>query len=95
MRARGGSDGDWFRALLEGRAASIRRKHACGTAGQPAFRSAATAQLWHECRRNAMVLPLMVSFATLPMLPMACHAVLNDDNNPGIMIGSVVVPPKH
>jgi hypothetical protein len=57
------------------------------------FRSAAAAQLWHECRRNATYLPAMLLFLGLPLLVLNCFAVLNPDSNRTLLFGSISVSP--
>ena len=57
------------------------------------FRSAAVAQLWHECRRNASYLPAMMVFLGLPLLVLNCVAILNPESNRTLLFGSVAISP--
>ena len=57
------------------------------------FPSASTAQLWHECRRNAVFLPAMMAFIGLPLLALNCHAVLNPSSDRTMLFGTVTVTP--
>jgi hypothetical protein len=92
-RARTGCEGDWFRPIAERWAARGRRQYAIGNRRRP-FRSPFAAQLWHECRRNAIVLPIMIGFVGLPMLVALCLPVLNPRATPDAFVfGSTVLPP--
>jgi hypothetical protein len=73
-RARRGNDGAW--SLSRSRLSTISsRLSATARSARPPFRSAFAAQLWHECRRNAIFLPVMLGMISLPMLPMLCLQV--------------------
>jgi hypothetical protein len=67
--------------------------HLTRTRASRPFRSAATAQIWHECRRNAIYLPAMMAFLGLPLLVLNCVAVLNPESNRTMLFGSVAVSP--
>ena len=89
-RARTGSEGVWFRALTNRWAARARQRHGVGLQRRP-FRSAFAAQLWHDCRRNAIVLPVMIGFVGLPVLAMRILAVFDIGRPTPIAIGSVLI----
>ncbi|HEX2475781.1 MAG TPA: hypothetical protein VHK01_13605 [Lacipirellulaceae bacterium] len=55
------------------------------------FRSPATAQLWHEWRRNASFLPAMIALIGVPMLALNCKIALDAQANRTLMFGSVPV----
>ena len=57
------------------------------------FPTASAAQLWHECRRNAVFLPAMMAFLGLPLLALTCHAVLNPSSDRTMLFGTVTVTP--
>jgi hypothetical protein len=57
------------------------------------FPSASAAQLWHECRRNVVLLPGMMLFIGLPLLALNCHAVLNPSSDRTMLFGSISVTP--
>jgi hypothetical protein len=89
-RARSGSEGDWLRPLIERWDARARRRQAVAN-GRP-FRSAFTAQLWHECRRNAVVLPAMTAFVGVPLFLVLLLPTLSPDRQQSIAIGSTNLP---
>jgi hypothetical protein len=91
-RARAGNEGDWFRPITERWTARSRRRYVAGNR-RPPFRSAFTAQLWHECRRNAIVLPIMTAFVGLPMLAVLCLSILDPKSHDTFLFGSTVLSP--
>ncbi len=92
-RARAGSEGDWFRPVTKRWAAWSRSRYAAGHRRRP-FRSAFTAQLWQECRRNAMILPMMTGFVGLPLLVMLCLPIFNPRARDSFLFGSMVLTPQ-
>lgn len=92
-RARAGNEGDWLRPITGRWAAWSRRRYAAGNRRRP-FRSAFTAQLWHECRRNAIVLPMMTGFVGLPILVVLCLPILNPNSRDTFLFGSTVLSPQ-
>jgi hypothetical protein len=93
-RARAGSDGgEWLRTLMA-RFAARRQKHCNRAVDQRSyFRSAFGAQLWHEFRRNAIALPLMLSFISLPMMALILPASIDADASRNLMFNSVTLSP--
>jgi hypothetical protein len=90
-RARAGSQGDWLRPIADWWAAQSRRRSAARAARRP-FRSAFTAQLWHECRRNAIVLPVMNAFVSAPMFLILLLPILSPDRQQSLLFGSTNIP---
>jgi hypothetical protein len=93
-RARSGRDGDWYRRVADRVANTVGQKFAADRFGRLPFRSAASAQLWHECRRNTFVMPLMLSFVGVPFLLVMCQSVIGNRDHSGLAFGSVVIPPS-
>jgi hypothetical protein len=92
-RTRTGNESDFFESHRKKWWASIERRFSPQFREQPPFRSAAAAQLWHECRRNARMLPIMTAFVGVPMLPLMCLPILSGEKNHGLLIGSITVTP--
>jgi hypothetical protein len=93
-RARAGSEGDWLRIVADHVAAAFRPKSATSHLANRPFHSAASAQFWHECRRNAIILPVMLFFIGVPILAVMCLSVVSLKENLGIAIGSFQVTPQ-
>jgi hypothetical protein len=93
-RARAGSDGDWVRALLASVGARLQKHRRAADDVRRRFRSDFSAQLWHECRCNAIALPVMLTFVGLPMIALILPTVINDNRGKGLMIGSQYVSPS-
>jgi hypothetical protein len=92
-RARTGSEGDWFRPIIERWSARAREQYAAGSRRRP-FRSAFAAQLWHEYRRNAMVMPLLMTFVALPMFVMLSLMLLDQHPKSAMTFGSTLISPQ-
>jgi hypothetical protein len=90
-RARKGSEGDWLRPLIQRWDARVGRRQDAVYGLRP-FRSAFTAQLWHECRRNAIVLPAMTAFVGLPLFIVLLLPTLSPDRQQSFVFGSTNVP---
>lgn len=90
-RARTGSEGDWFRPITQWWASRAKQRYAAGTLRRP-FRSAFTAQLWHECRRNAILLSAMTAFVGLPMLLVLSLPILSQSRQQSLAFGSTNLP---
>jgi hypothetical protein len=90
-RARGGDDGNLdfvlepLRRALAGSIPRIRLTGKCP------FYSPASAQLWHEWRRNASFLPAMMGLIGVPMLALNCKIALDAQPDRTLMFGSVSV----
>jgi hypothetical protein len=90
-RARRGDDGNLgvvVDRLLTAIAGQVRM--GANRARRP-FRSAVAAQLWHEWRRNASCLPVMLGLIGLPMLALNCRAIFNPESHRTLLFGSVAV----
>jgi hypothetical protein len=91
-RARCGAESTWNIVPAKIRAA-VARWHASTFNIYRRFPSASAAQLWHECRRNVVLLPGMMLFIGLPLLVLNCHAVLNPSSDRTMLFGTVTVTP--
>jgi hypothetical protein len=90
--ARSGSgEGDWLRPIADWWMDRVQGRFV-STATRRPFRSAFSAQLWHECRRNAIVLPVMTAFVSLPMLPLLMLPILSSDRQQSFAVGATNVP---
>jgi hypothetical protein len=93
-RARAGSDGgDWLRTLFA-RIAAWRQQDSSWALDHLRFRSAFRAQLWHEFRRNAIALPLMLGFVSLPMMALILPASIDSDASSNLMFNSITFSPS-
>lgn len=93
-RARAGNDGDWLRYLVAQRFAWLQRLLALAGNLRPRFGSAEGAHYWHECRRNAVVFPFMLSWVTFMMMPLVVVAVINADPTRFWVFGSFSLSPS-
>jgi hypothetical protein len=91
-RARGGTESSWT-ILPEIMRLALARPRATSLSARRPFPTATAAQLWHECRRNAVFLPAMVAFVGLPMLALSCLSVLNPESDRTLLFGSIAVTP--
>jgi hypothetical protein len=92
-RARSGSEGDWLRMFMALLAARIKESRRQARVSRPPFHSAFTAQLWHEFRRNAVTLPIMMSFVSLPMLAIVLPGTIDGDASRNLLFSSVTITP--
>jgi hypothetical protein len=92
-RARTGSEGEWLRTFVTRIVAHRQKQRSQANFMRPPFRSAFTAQLWHEFRRNAITLPIMMSFVSLPMLAIVLPATIDSDPSRNLLFSSVTVTP--
>jgi hypothetical protein len=92
-RARAGSDGEWLRTLVARIIARHQKLRRPAIDKRPHFRSALRAQLWHEFRRNAIALPLMLGFISLPMMALILPASIDSDASRNLMFNSVTLSP--
>ncbi len=92
-RARSGGELDWFQNVADRIAVTLGRQFAANYVGRRPFRSAATAQLWHECRRNALVTPVMMGLFGVPFLVVVCQSVIGNRDHSGLAVGSVNISP--
>lgn len=93
-RARSGDEGDWFRTVADRVATTYHRRIVLSHTGpRPPFRSAASAQLWHEWRRNAIAMPVMVALIGVPLLAAVCQSLVGGRKHSGIAIGTIEVSP--
>ena len=93
-RARAGSEGDWLRQGVARVFARLRARRIVVADTRPPFRSPSAAQLWYDCRRNAIVLPMMFSFVSLPMLVLILPPLFGGDASKSLMFGSTVLSPS-
>jgi hypothetical protein len=92
-RARGGSQGDWFAALVARWQVRAKIDSAADIGTGASFRSADAAQLWHEMRRNVSFLLGMIALFVLPLLTLFFFSASNPTNH-GLAIGSVTISPS-
>ena len=93
-RTRAGNEWDLFRYLAECRTMLLRNRAAGPIKIRRPFRSANAAQLWYERRRNALFMPAMLGFCSMFVLALLISTMREPGNNPGVMIGSIQVPPS-
>lgn len=93
-RARRGSDWNWLSRTAERWAARVQPQQAVGRFTRRPFRSPAAAQLWHECRRNAVALPVLLGFVGLPLALVLCLPILDNRADETLLFGSVHVTPS-
>jgi hypothetical protein len=91
-RARCGAESTW-NIVPETIRAGVARWHASAFNFYRQFPSASAAQLWHECRRNVVLLPGMMLFIGLPLLALNCHTVLNPSSDRTMLFGTFSVTP--
>jgi hypothetical protein len=92
-RARAGNDGEWLRTFTDRLAQRSQAWLHWPFGKRSRFRSASTAQLWHEFRRNAIALPLMLSFVSLPMMALILPASIDADASRNLMFSSATLTP--
>ena len=89
-RFRTGREWNWFRMLagLRTIADHALRQHSARDT-MPPFHSANAAQMWYECRRNAIFMPAMLGFFSMFVLALLISTMREWGNNPCVMIGSI------
>jgi hypothetical protein len=92
-RARSGSEADWFQKFIKRWNIRARQRYAASFRRRP-FRSAFAAQLWHECRRNAVVFPIMLGFIGPVVLLLVCLPVLNPNARETFIVGHFAASPQ-
>jgi hypothetical protein len=90
---RAGSDGEWPRIGFVRTLTQLPTNRILTAGVHSPFKSASTAQLWHEIRRNAISLPLMLSFVSLPMFVIVVHAVIDGDARKNLVFSSLTLSP--
>ena len=91
QRARCGKESDWIQFLSQ-QAAGLWRKSADSKRLQwKPFPSAAAAQFWHEFRRNAVGVPVLIGLASLLMMGCIVITLRTPDQQHGLMINSIAV----
>ncbi|HEY2882991.1 MAG TPA: hypothetical protein VGJ15_11170 [Pirellulales bacterium] len=93
-RTRAGKESDLFASIWKMWSTKFGSGFAAQADGQPPFCSPFAAQMWHECRRNVRLLPIMMAFVCVPMLPLVCLPIFAQTGNPGLMMGSTTISPS-
>jgi hypothetical protein len=91
--SRAGNDGEWLRLGAITKLFQRREGRASMKVARPAFRSALTAHLWYELRRNACMFPIMFAFVALPISAMLTPSLVAPDARRSLMFGNVVLSP--
>jgi hypothetical protein len=92
-RARAGSQGEWLYDSVASRFVRMRFPSAA-TVLPERFRTSFAAHLWAECRRNAILLPMMFSWMTIPVMFIVISSVLGTGSRDIFIIGSVGLTPS-
>jgi len=90
-RARRGAEAVWIQFFIQ-RATRWRRKPAdSNRLLLKPFQSAAAAQFWHEFRRNAVGVPVLIALASLPIMGCIVLSLRTPERPHGLMIHSMAV----
>jgi hypothetical protein len=92
-RARAGSQGEWLHELLISRIVKVRFPAAFAISPDR-FRSSFAAHLWAECRRNAILLPMMFAFVASPVMLIVIGSVLSPRSRDVFIVGSIGLTPS-
>lgn len=93
-RARAGSEGEWLGEDAGRRLRAIRRRFAAHMTWLPEFRSSFWAHLWLECRRNAIVLPMMFFWMAMPVMLLIVMSVIRPNSRDLYLIASLSLTPS-
>jgi hypothetical protein len=90
-KARCGNQPDWYLFLVRHTARWLPRQSASRWVQLAPFRSAAAAQFWHEFRRNAIGVPVLVALASLTLIGVLTFSLTQPDRPHDLVLHSTVI----
>jgi hypothetical protein len=87
-RARRGYDANWLRYFVGHRTEMSSRHTAAVVRAKLPFRSAFSAQFWHDWRRTGLAMLAIFAFVAICILAVLCIPLLSDDPPPNVKLGT-------